>query len=96
MSTRFRPSEGLIGFRYETELAAHPLDCEIDHEPAEVGDSESPGYPPVYRLYSISIAGIDITGLISNKLFREIEEAAYDYFEGSGYQEDSFSPPDEY
>ena len=96
MSTKFRPPGGLIGFTYETELAAFPLECEIEHEPAEIGDSESPGYPAVYRLCSISIAGVDITGLISNKLFREIEEAAYDYFEGPGYQEDSFVPPDDY
>lgn len=96
MSTKFRPMEGMIGFTYETELADRPLDCEIEHEPEERGDSESPGYPAVYRLCSVSIGGIDITGLISNKLFREIEEAAYDYFEGPGYQEDSFVPPDDY
>lgn len=96
MSIKFRPSEGMIGFTYDTELAAHPLDCEIEHEPEERGDSESPGYPAVYRLCSVSICGIDITGLISNKLFREIEEAAYDYFEGDGYQEDNFVEPDRY
>jgi hypothetical protein len=96
MSTKFRPVGGMIGFTYETELAAHPLDCEIEHEPEERGDAESPGYPAVYRLCSISIAGVDITGLISERLFREIEEAAYDYFEGPQYQEDCFVPPDDY
>ena len=72
MSTKFRPAEGMIGFTYDTELAAHPLDCEIEHEPEERGDSESPGYPAVYRLCSVAICGIDITGLVSDKLFRAV------------------------
>jgi hypothetical protein len=86
----------MVPFTYETELAAHPLDCEIEYEPEEVGDLESPGYPAVYRLCSIAIAGVDITGLVSNRVFREVEEAAYDYFEGGRYVADNFNPPDGY
>ena len=95
MSTRFRPSGGLIGFRYETELAAHPLECELEHQPAELGDRETPGYPAVYAVQSVKVAGVDITGLISDRLVREIEEAAHEYFEGGGYEDDNFEPPED-
>lgn len=95
MSTKLGLQAGMVHFRYDTELAGHPLECELEYEPAEVGDRETPGYPAVYRLYSISVAGVDITGLVSDGLFREIEEAAHDYYEGGQYDEDHFEPPDE-
>ena len=86
---------GVLPFRYETELCGEVLECELDFEPEEVGDRETPGYPATYSLQSVKVGGVEIVGLISDGLIREIEEAAYGYYEGGGYEGDSFESPQE-
>ena len=86
---------GVVLFVYETELSPKPLECFLDHEPAELGDREMPGYPATYSLQQVVLSGIDITGLISEELVRSIEEAAYEYFESGQADIDDYEPPDD-
>ena len=89
-------STGSLFFVYRTELVQHPLDCSLDYEAAERGDSESPGYPASYSLQEVLLRGVNIMGLISEGLIDEIEEAAYEYFESGQAQVDDYEPPDDY
>jgi len=91
VNTSMRRRECELGFVYDTDLCGQPLECGLDYEPPEVGDRETPSYPAVYRLSSVCVSGVNIMGLISDQLIREIEEAACEYYErGKGWEEDEF------
>lgn len=80
----------MLDFVYRTELCGEPLECEIEYEAAYDGGWEEPSYPATYAVYTVKVAGVDISGLVSDSLIQEIEEAAHDYFESGQAAADSY------